>query len=455
MLNHYFKAKILSNSVQLQKLNSLIKNAPMSTDSFKTNPFSQQGRITRFFETPELVQRYNLIKHLIQNSEQLLLVLAEAGSGKTCLLHQLKRQANENWWIYHLESTPALSSEVLLSNLLSEFKVGHEGKPNNVALENLRSHIAATRYKSQLPILLVDDAHLLPLTTLKLLVELAMQGEVQTRIRVVLFCEPQITSILATPDFAIVHDSLIHTLDIPTLKKSQIKDYIQFYLKGTSYYYQNSFDDEKIINEIYEQSLGLPNEINLLAYQILQKHVDQQYNLYTHRNNKNWLWSGLAILGLLLAVAAWLYWIMPGLSDERTTQIEITSTPTMPKEQGLQSHTHLSPQSKPLSVPVDETKPLTKDEQWLLVQNGEHYTLQIMGTHDPMNLSAFIQKYQLTNIRMFETRYQDKAWYVLVFGVYSSRSVADQALNELPEQLRQESQPWVRRLSGIQASIRR
>jgi DamX protein len=428
----------------------------MSTDSFQltTNPFNQDEQVARFFETPELVQRYNLIKHLIQNSEQLLLVLAESGSGKTSLLHQLRAEADENWWIYHVKSTPALSSDVLLSNLLAEFKVGHEGKPNTVALENLRSHIAATRYKSQLPILLVDDAHLLPLATLKLLVELAMQGEVQTRIRVVLFCEPQITSILATPDFAIVHNSLIHTLDIPTLKKSQIKDYILSYLKGTHYYYQNNFDDERIIDEIYEQSAGHPSEINLLAYQTLQKYVEQQQTLYSGQTKQNWLLPGAVILSLLLAILGWLYWTMPELFTENK-QVE-TTVPvqlSVPAD-SLPLHTQVLP-NEPVTLQIDETKPLTKDEQWLVQQNGEHYTLQVMGTHDPMNLSVFTQKYQIDNVRMFETQYQNKAWYILVLGVYSSRSVADQALSQLPEQLKQESKPWVRRISGIQAAIRR
>ena len=432
----------------------------MSTDSFQltTNPFSQQGQ-TRFFETPELVQRYNLIKHLIQNSEQLLLVLAEMGSGKTSLLHQVRAQADENWWIYQIDSTPALSSEVLLSNLLAEFKVGHEGKPSAVALENLRTHIAATRYKSQLPILLVDDAHLLPLATLKLLIELAMQGEAQTRIRVVLFCEPQMTSILATPDFAIVHDSLIHTLDIPTLKKSQLKEYIQFHLKGTTYYYQNGFDDERVIDDIFEQSAGHPNEVSQLAYQALQKYVEQQQTLYTQPKKNSWLWSGIVILAILLAMAVWLYRTMPELfMDIQPTPIEMLSEPILESD-SLQSHTLVLPtDTQSLQATstqsVSDLTPLTKDEQWLIQQNGEHYTLQVMGTHDPMNLRLFIQKYQLANVKMFETQYQNKAWYVLVTGVYSSRSAADLALSQLPAQLKQQSKPWVRRLSGIQAAIR-
>jgi len=191
--------------------------------------------------------------------------------------------------------------------------------------------------------------------------------------------------------------------------------------------------------------------------------MEQQQTLYAQRPVKqNWLWSGLAVLGLLLAAAAWLYWIMPELflgEQSKQTDISLPEQSLMPSDH-LQAHTHLSAtDSIPFNMTsaalfVDENKPLNKDEQWLIQQNGEHYTLQVMGTHDPMNLSLFIQKYQLANIRMFETQYQDKAWYVLVSGVYSSRSAADQALSELSEPLKQHSKPWVRRLSGIQASIR-
>ena len=66
---------------------------------------------SQYYLTPELSQRVNLIRHLIQNSEQLLLVLAETGCGKTSLLNQLTQMAGkktEHWWTYTLISSPAL-----------------------------------------------------------------------------------------------------------------------------------------------------------------------------------------------------------------------------------------------------------------------------------------------------------------------------------------------------------
>ena len=57
--------------------------------SYFDNPFSVTPH--RYFLASELNQRLNLIRHLVQNSEQLLLVLAETGCGKSSLLKQLQK----------------------------------------------------------------------------------------------------------------------------------------------------------------------------------------------------------------------------------------------------------------------------------------------------------------------------------------------------------------------------
>ena len=104
---------------------SFFNELPDTVMSTLETPFPIQvddslaGASQEYFATPELMQRLNLIRHLIQHSGQLLLVLAEAGYGKTALLTRLYDSASEHWWVYVPQTTPALSPDALVSSILS------------------------------------------------------------------------------------------------------------------------------------------------------------------------------------------------------------------------------------------------------------------------------------------------------------------------------------------------
>jgi len=461
----------------------------------------------KYFVTPELSQRLNLIRHLIANSEQLILTLADTGGGKTTLLYQLRKAAakhHEYWWVYTLNSTPALSTDVFISTLLSSFNVRQDGKPSQILQESLRNHIASTRYNGQLPVLLVDDAHLLPLATLKLIVELAMQGEPLTRMRVILFCEPQITSILATPEFEIVHNTLTHTLDIPAFSKIQTRDYIQCRLDGTKYSTIHPFNSDTL-KKIYNESEGIPGEINLLAQEILKKFAEQRrdFLLASSLSHPKLMW-GINLLILLIGLGLLLYWQNPQWFTKSTTPplLSVTPTPAAPtlpspwrSDQPLTAST-LPPASLPIAAVEDTTSVLPipalkssptsalaqaaglsttatpatatdlvaadwlgqskiKNEQWLQRQNSNAYTLQLLGAYDALTIRKFLNQYSLNSdeLAMFKTIYNGKEWLVLVYGVYSNRTQALAALQTLPDSLQKTSPPWIRKLENIQKDI--
>ncbi len=446
------------------------------------------GSTHRYYLTPELSQRVNLIRHLIQNSEQLLFILGETGGGKTALLNQLKKIAekkNEHWWIYTLTSSPALSKEALISTILAAFNVRQDGKPIQILQDSLRSHTAATRYNGQLPVLFVDDAHKLPLASLKFIIELAMQGEQLTRMRVVLFCEPQITSILATPEFEIVQKNMTHTLDIPPFSANQVRDYLQFRLQNSKYSNVHPFTSD-IIKKIYIESEGIPAEINLYAEQVLQQFAEQRQEP-THRYSLSYskLRWGIPIVLVLMAIAWFVYSqyskliktsppvkqpsLTSTLSDHALT--EMTHETLLPTD--LSSHadgtdltndSNQSVQTKVPEKPAKITQPVqiaqtevketeVKGRDWLLHQNSKAYTLQILGVHDRQTLKKFIAKHHLNDLATFKTTYRNKNWYVLVYGIYPTRAMAEEALAELPASLRQNTQPWARSLDSIQKVI--
>ncbi|MDY6991716.1 MAG: AAA family ATPase [Pseudomonadota bacterium] len=467
----------------------------LAVSTVQDDPFSSSTG--GYFLTPELNQRLNLIHHLIQNSEQLLLVLAEAGCGKSTFLTQLKKiaaQQCEHWWLYTPVSTPALSPEVLVSNLLAAFNVRHEGKPIQVLQESLRNHIAATRYNGQLPVMLVDDAHKLPLATLKLIIELAMQGEALTRLRVVLFCELQITSILATPEFEIVQNSLIHTVDIPPLSKNQVRDYIQFRLQGSQYSRIHPFNSE-IIKKIYVESEGIPAEVNLYAQQVLHKSAEPRHFYGSAASVTKLLW-GLTLILVLISIAVVIYWRYPYLMEQNTQLLPLPLQRPLPSEppsiqppavipnepvvessqppEAAQSETTEAP---PLTPATEVTETQLSDDstisdnitiqdpelqhllaeseiqssEWLQHQDPESYTLQVLGAHDEFTLKQFLNQHdELTEMALFKTRYHQKDWYVLVYGIYPTREAALAARAHLPATLLRATQPWARTLASIQ-----
>ncbi|MDM8566273.1 AAA family ATPase [Candidatus Halobeggiatoa sp. HSG11] len=425
------------------------------------NPFN--SRLQKYYLTPELSQRVNLICHLIQNSEQLLLILAESGYGKTALLNQLQKIAetqHEHWWTYKHTSTPAISPETFASKILTAFNVRHDGKPMQALQDSLRNHIAATRYNGQLPVLFIDDAHKLPLATLKFVIELAMQGEPLTRMRVVLFCEPQISSILATPEFEIVHDTLVHNLDIPALSKTQVRDYLQFYIKNSGYRNTHPFTSE-VIKKIYKESEGVPGEINQNAGQILHQ-FGEQHLTQTSLSYSKLLW-GLPIVIVLIIIAGFIYLEYPNLFDKQSAPVVVADIKT---NENLSEHAEAN---EPVVVPTITTtdaveatlptpevvQPLSiKNETWLKKQNSKHYTLQVLGAYDKTVLHKFSEQHKLDNIAMYKTYFQGKSWYVLLYGNYPSYSQATTALAKLPEPLRKSTKPWIRTFGSIKKRLK-
>jgi DamX protein len=431
----------------------------MSEDSRFNNPFGNTSH--RYYLTSELSQRINLIRHLIEKSEQLLLVLAEKGGGKTALLNQLKRIAEkecETWWIYTPDTSPALSSEVLLSSILNAFNVRQDGKPLPILQESLRSHIASTRYNTQIPVLFVDDAHQLPLATLKFLIELNMQGKPQTRMRVVLFCEPQITSILAAPEFEMVQNTLIHTLDVPVFSDTQVRDYLQFRLHGTRYSNIHPFNSD-VIKKIYEKSEGLAGKINQYAQQILRQFAEQRHDIHLPHSfapQSKWLWS-LAIVLVLVGLSLLFYWKTIEEKEE-TGSPSFQPIATMPttiqtdlKQEIVEEIVEQQPSPTVSNEEILDQN--IKGADWLLSQNPNNYTLQILGTHELVNLQNFTKQYShITEFAMFKTTYRNKDWYVLVYGIYSNRTEAQAALKEIPAELKN-TKPWIRSIASVQELI--
>jgi septal ring-binding cell division protein DamX len=94
------------------------------------------------------------------------------------------------------------------------------------------------------------------------------------------------------------------------------------------------------------------------------------------------------------------------------------------------------------------------DANWLLGQAQDAYTIQILGTHSPKNLTRFIRSQGLDEgLAYYTIERKGKDWFVLVQGVYPDRATARLARAQLPEKVRANN-PWIRRLDEVHELIR-
>jgi len=109
--------------------------------------------------------------------------------------------------------------------------------------------------------------------------------------------------------------------------------------------------------------------------------------------------------------------------------------------------------SKPEQPPT--SKDLRGTDRGLLARSPESYTLQLLGSHSEDNVKNFIASNNApAELNYFESRHQDRPWFVVVHGNYPDRTTAREAIDLLPSSLR-ELQPWARNLSEIQQDIRK
>ena len=101
---------------------------------------------------------------------------------------------------------------------------------------------------------------------------------------------------------------------------------------------------------------------------------------------------------------------------------------------------------------VDESG-MIRRESWILAQNPEHFTLQIMSFTQELGVAKSLAKIEEKG-QFFYFKYikDGKTWYRLGHGVYPDRAAATEAVKSLPDELGK-VEPWIRRMGDLQKEV--
>jgi DamX protein len=214
-----------------------------------------------YFATPALAKQSDALRNLVEYSDLILVISGVEGAGKTAFLNQFLLAADSQWRVSRIDAEAATTIGSLVEELLTGFGVTERGEhaPEDEAL--LRTRLTELHAGGKIAMIVVDDAHLLPQICTEFLVALAEERGL-IDLRLLLTTEPGRLG-FPTNDPKHVHVVVLQPFDV-----QQSGDYIHTRLSYAGLVGDSPFDTQAV-EEIYQDSGGLPGAIHPLAVHTL------------------------------------------------------------------------------------------------------------------------------------------------------------------------------------------
>jgi len=107
-------------------------------------------------------------------------------------------------------------------------------------------------------------------------------------------------------------------------------------------------------------------------------------------------------------------------------------------------------QSQPVKRLITPTQNIQNEMTQL---KGEDYSIQLIGLSNKNSFNKIRSEHKdIKNLYWLESQRNQKPWFVLIYGSFNNKKLAQKAFHELPDSLKF-TKPWVRRNQDIKQSI--
>lgn len=293
----------------------------------KEAPFRITPVTNFFFPGANRAEILDALIYAIVEGEGIIKVTGEVGSGKTMLCRMLLEKLQQHKVEAVYLANPSLSRDELLHALADGLGLNLDGQRVNVIMQTLQNLLEEKSKQGTRVVVLVDEAHAMPLDTLE---ELRLLYNLQIGdhklIQIVLFGQPELNDKLNQPNMRQLKDRIVHHFSILPLSKNIIESYLLFRMRAAGYRGPNVFSPA-MVNLINDASDGLMRRVNVLAdksllaafidntHLIEKKHIQaaiRDSELAPHGlkfkllAKKALLLSGIALLASMLLGIGWL-----------------------------------------------------------------------------------------------------------------------------------------------------
>jgi type II secretory pathway predicted ATPase ExeA len=438
----------------------------LNEQPFKITPVTEF-----FFDGANRKDILDALIYSITEVEGIIKVSGEVGSGKTMLCRMLLEKLPKHIEPIYL-ANPSLSREEMLYAVADALGLNIEHERVGLILQNIQNVLEKKAREGKRVVVLVDEAHAMPLDTLE---ELRLIYNLQVGsfklIQIVLFGQPELNAKLEQPNMRQLKDRIVHHFNMHPLSRDILESYLMFRMRKAGYHGPNIFS-AKAVKLIAEASAGLMRRANVLADKsLLAAFVADTHNIEachvqaalrdTELNandssitRQKWLIGTAATTALAaLGVTLWLNHAPIATASPSSHLItnEMVSSPisgitnqtTNSGKTTTTSSVASTAQTQPLLTQVANSTSLFAQRlnagQQLLIQHQNQFSLQLFYNETVVEarLEGFLQRAQqlgsLEQIYLLPDPLNDKRGMRVLYGVYNSSSAANNARTELPE----------------------
>ncbi len=233
-------------------------------------PFATNIEFDLFYAEPTRAQRLDILHHLTQYNDALLLVTGPEGSGKSTLLQQYIAKASKTWEVVRVEASGGIDERNLIQQIYHQLELNFRGATHSELLEQLEHHLDGLLHNARQGVLLVDDAHQLTTTALQRVLQLASLRSFTNKplLRVILFGESSLVEKLDDPLLAQFTGIPHRIIDLPPFDEEHSTHYLLHRLSAARFVAGEPFT-EAALHTLHKQSKGWPGRLNSLAHQLL------------------------------------------------------------------------------------------------------------------------------------------------------------------------------------------
>ncbi len=275
-----------------------------------TDPFADHAGPEFYYADPQLVQRIDLLHHLTQFSDLLILITGPEGSGRTTLLEQYHRRAGKGWRLCRLTGADLVGEGRMLQALAACFDVS---TPDLADFGPALMEACTRRQrKGELFVVTLDDADRCDRQLLVRL--LTLGGDLRRTVnclRILLVGQPTLEQQLRDAGLSDPRSPWLYRMDLPLFDTHQSAAYLMYRLAVAGYSGDSPFSSRQVGN-MHRAARGCPGALNRLAREALERRFDparQQHRLSPGLRRTLWL-AGLPIAAAGLALAGY-RWLLP------------------------------------------------------------------------------------------------------------------------------------------------